>query len=63
MLVFFMFLMYLPFFFRRIFLILFITPVYNFIINRLADESAVLKPLLAEQHARLLGGQAVLDLR
>ena len=31
--------------FRRIFLILFITPVYNFIINRLADESAVLKPL------------------
>ena len=41
----FIFCFYILFSLDKFFLILFITPVYNFIINRLADESAVLKPL------------------
>lgn len=41
----FIFCFYILFSLDEFFLILFITPVYNFIINRLADESAVLKPL------------------
>ena len=41
----FIFCFYILFSLDEFFLILFITPVYNFIINRLADESAVLRPL------------------
>ena len=41
----FIFCFYILFSLDEFFLILFITPVYNFINDRLVDESAVLRPL------------------